>query len=675
MSNRFPPARTLLPALLAALAAPALEGCSGSSGSGARRIHVSAGALGAGDGSRWEDAYVDLQQALAVARPGDEVWVAAGTYRPGPGGGPRDASFALRDGVALYGGFSGVEDELEERDWLANPTVLSGDLAGDDGPEFANRADNAYQVVVAIEVGGSTRIDGFTIEGGHADGPGFGAVPESREQGAGINVYGGGPRIENCLLRDNFADNHGAINDHGMTTRVVRCTFRGNRSLVLGAGLYVHHHAETEAIDCEFHENVTDGDGGGFYSRSEHGALLSGALFVGNRANRGAGAYNSVGSATQVLDCTFLENEATTGGAGIYNDISTATIEGCHFEGNVAGIELEGGGAGEGGSGGGGVWASGGAITVRGCTFRDNLASFGAGVYNIDGSEATVVDCVFEDNVAREGTGLYAVGGEVRAEGCTFERNRAEGGDFPVGGGVSFYFTDSSIAGCLVRHNEAELGGGGVYVEGEQPRIDSCRFVANRTTGEVQGWGGGLMVSYFSEPRVTNSTFVGNRARQGGGAFALVLSAPEFLDCTFAANVADAGGGLYALFDTEVSVKNSILWGDLPQEIAGEPVAAERCCIAGGYPGGLAITAGDPAFVLEPHPGPDGLWETDDDVEGDLRLAPGSSCIDAGDNALVPPDVVVDLAGSPRFVDDPSAPDAGAGEAPIVDLGAYERVP
>ena len=675
MSNpRHLPARP--PAALSALLCAALAACSGSSGSSSpRRIHVSAGAPGGGDGGSWSSAYADLQQALAAAAPGDEVWVAAGVYRPGAPGAPREARFLLRDGVALYGGFAGVEDEVAERDWLANETVLSGDLAGDDAPGFGNRGDNAYQVVVAIDVGAGTRLDGFTIEGGQADGPGFGAVPDSLEQGAGVNVHGGGPSIENCLVRDNFSANHGAINDHGETTRVVRCTFRGNRSLVLGAGLYVHHHAETQAIDCEFHENSTDGDGGGFYSRSEHGAMLEGALFVGNRANRGAGAYNSVGSATHVVDCTFLGNEAVTGGAGIYNDISTATIEGCHFEGNVAGTELPGGGAGEGGSGGGGVWASGGAITVADCTFRDNLASFGAGVYNIDGSEAVVEGCVFEDNLAREGTGLYAIGGAVSAVGCTFERNRAEGGDFPVGGAVSFYFTSSSVSGCLMRHNEAELGGGGIYVEGEAPRIDSCRLVANRAFGETQGWGGGLMVSYFCEPRVTNTTFVGNRARQGGGAFSLVLSAPTFLDCTFAANAAETGGALYSFFDTEVAVRNSILWGDLPDEVAGEPVAAERCCVAGGYPAGRAISSRDPSFLLEPFAGPDGDWGTGDDVEGDLRLAAGSSCVDAGDNALVPPDLALDLAGAPRIVDDPRAPDVGAGEGALVDLGAYERVP
>jgi hypothetical protein len=39
----------------------------------------------------------------------------------------------------------------------------------------------------------------------------------------------------------------------------------------------------------------------------------------------------------------------------------------------------------------------------------------------------------------------------------------------------------------------------------------------------------------------------------------------------------------------------------------------------------------------------------------------------------VPGTVTTDLAGQPRFVDDPAAPNIGAGTPPLVDMGAYER--
>jgi hypothetical protein len=72
-----------------------------------RTIHVDADATGGDDGLSWADAFVDLQDALAIAIPGDEIWVAEGTYKPTTG---TDllATFQLSSGVALYGGFAGT---------------------------------------------------------------------------------------------------------------------------------------------------------------------------------------------------------------------------------------------------------------------------------------------------------------------------------------------------------------------------------------------------------------------------------------------------------------------------------------------------------------------------------------------------------------------------------------
>jgi hypothetical protein len=307
--------------------------------------------------------------------------------------------------------------------------------------------------------------------------------------------------------------------------------------------------------------------------------------------------------------------------------------------------------------------------------FLENVASFGAGVYNIDDSHAVVEAGLFQGNRAREGAGLYVLGGVVAARGCTFEGNLAQGGDFPVGGAVSFYFTDSTLEDSLLRANAAELGGGAMYVEGEEPRVERCRFLKNRAFGSDQGWGGGILVSYFCQPRIASSTFVGNRARLGGAGFALVLSAPAWTGCTFTGNAADAGGGaIHALFDTQASVDNSILWGDAPAELAGAAIDVRASCVAGGH-AGAGNFAADPLFVLAPDAGPDGLWGSLDDVDGDLRLAAGSPCVDAGDSALVPAGVDADVDGLARLADDPLCPDTGSGGPPVVDPGAHERQP
>lgn len=107
-------------------------------------IYVDGDATGANSGSSWEDAYTDLQDALGVALSGDQVWVAQGTYKPSGPAGDVLATYQLLSGVGLYGGFAGGETELDQRDPDVNVTVLSGDLNGDDGPDFENYDENSH---------------------------------------------------------------------------------------------------------------------------------------------------------------------------------------------------------------------------------------------------------------------------------------------------------------------------------------------------------------------------------------------------------------------------------------------------------------------------------------------------------------------------------------------------
>jgi len=86
----------------------------------AARIYVNRNANGAGDGTSWDDAYNYLQDALAAAANGDEIWIVEGVYKPDEGSGvtlgDRTATFQLRNGVALYGGFPSGGADWEYRD-------------------------------------------------------------------------------------------------------------------------------------------------------------------------------------------------------------------------------------------------------------------------------------------------------------------------------------------------------------------------------------------------------------------------------------------------------------------------------------------------------------------------------------------------------------------------------
>ena len=79
-------------------------------------IFVKADATGAGDGTSWADAFPSLRTGLWYAQFGDEVWVAAGTYRPAGASSIRTTSFRIKPGVILRGGFAGSETALGERD-------------------------------------------------------------------------------------------------------------------------------------------------------------------------------------------------------------------------------------------------------------------------------------------------------------------------------------------------------------------------------------------------------------------------------------------------------------------------------------------------------------------------------------------------------------------------------
>lgn len=56
-----------------------------------------------GDCLSWTAA-CELQSALSAAAQGDQIWVAAGTYKP-TASQDRSIAFAMKSGVAIYGGF------------------------------------------------------------------------------------------------------------------------------------------------------------------------------------------------------------------------------------------------------------------------------------------------------------------------------------------------------------------------------------------------------------------------------------------------------------------------------------------------------------------------------------------------------------------------------------------
>ncbi|MBA3469521.1 MAG: hypothetical protein H0T53_07740, partial [Herpetosiphonaceae bacterium] len=91
-------------------------------------IFVAAGGAGSQSGADWANAR-DLHAALQTASSGSQIWVKQGTYAPTTSAADRSATFQLVNGVALYGGFAGVETELSQRNIAAYTATLSGAFA------------------------------------------------------------------------------------------------------------------------------------------------------------------------------------------------------------------------------------------------------------------------------------------------------------------------------------------------------------------------------------------------------------------------------------------------------------------------------------------------------------------------------------------------------------------
>ena len=112
-----------------------LDECEGLTG--AVVLYVDSAATGLADGSSWTDAFTELRTAMCVASfylVVQEIRVAGGIYTPAPAGGELSATFRLRDGLAIYGGYAGAANPVDpnERNIVVYETTLSGDLNGDD---------------------------------------------------------------------------------------------------------------------------------------------------------------------------------------------------------------------------------------------------------------------------------------------------------------------------------------------------------------------------------------------------------------------------------------------------------------------------------------------------------------------------------------------------------------
>ena len=338
-------------------------------------IFVTQSGAGSRDGSSWANALAGSQLQVAIEGAAScggsrQVWVASGLYKPTTTTGPdsRTISFTMRNNVAIYGGFVGSETSLNQRP-AVNPipgspgsSTLSGDLLGNDGPNFANSGENTFTVVVnPTSLDATAVLDGFVITGGNNNQGGH------DNYGGGMYNFNSSPTLTNCSFQANQVSG-------GVFNR--------------GGGMYNFNSSPT-LTNCSFWANQTSGAdnnyGGGMYNSSGSPTLTNCSFWAnqasGRDVNLGGGMANFE-SSPRVTNCSFSANQVSGGsynlGGGTYNSGGSPTLTNCVVFGNGDGNTF--------------FAENGGTLTARYSLFEVSVVGYTDGGNNLTTTTSPFVD-------------------------------------------------------------------------------------------------------------------------------------------------------------------------------------------------------------------------------------------------------------------------------------------
>jgi predicted outer membrane repeat protein len=385
------------------------------------RLYVDADIAASGDGSSWTNAFKTLQEAIAAAPTlcsNKEIWVANGIYKP-TSGTNRSATFAFPNGVKMYGGFAGGETTIVGRNFVANETILSGDIGA------ASTADNSYNIMTMIGLTSTSLLDGFTMSGGNAN-------ALNLQNGSGGAIYltdalNANIIFSNMKFTDNFGNYGGAIS-------------------VITTSPFAIDGCKPSFTDCSF---------------SNDSATYGGAIYMQMSPNTNSEIN------TNFLNCTFSNNKASGSTAGLFMNNASANgkikckMDQCTFSYNVSQGFI------------GAVYFNSNAILggnimkVKNCIFNDNIGTNAGGglcsSFNKSSDSCIVDACRFIDNIATSPNGLYGSGGGLQLSSgkhlitnTTFINNKAIGTSDDGGGGIMIYGGQSHIINCSFNNNSTK---------------------------------------------------------------------------------------------------------------------------------------------------------------------------------------------------------------------------
>ena len=155
---------------------------------------------GKGNGESWENALSNLQLAIGIATESDQIWVKTGVYYPTRTNN-RQIPFFIDKPVQIFGGFSGSEKALKERDFEQFQTIISGEIG-----DKTTLLDNSHNIFLIDIEKGEIVLDGITIQRGTANVSSN--ASDRKASGAGIFYTSSGNKsslwVSNCLFIDNY---------------------------------------------------------------------------------------------------------------------------------------------------------------------------------------------------------------------------------------------------------------------------------------------------------------------------------------------------------------------------------------------------------------------------------------------------------------------------------------
>jgi hypothetical protein len=511
----------------------------------------------AGDGLTWAAAHKYLQTALAAAVDGDQIWVAQGTYKPTTSTTDRNATFVMKEGVAIYGGFTSGQMNLNDRntDPATNGTVLSSDIDGD-----GTARNNSFHIVYNDSNALTLRavLDGFTIRGGNT----YQYPSSPLSEGSAIYNNSSSPLIANCLFSFNASSGApGAIYSKNSSLHLSKCTFQNNASGNTQGGAIGHDGGSPKITDCNFKGNIASSFDGGAISFLNTGPQteISNSTFEGNASFYAGGAIFKEGGSLLLKNCLFQSNtnifNRTLISGGAINNSGSLRIESCQFINNntqgpggaIASGEIEIKNSKFTGNSGsvGGALAIGANSQVTNCLFQNNSAGFGGAVSG--GNNSQFINCSFLENSAsgiasipdpqpqKGGAALYSAGrGSIQLTNCIFWNNRGsdtfnhQSADSPfvasyslldasatnyVNGGNNIVMNIVTLPSPFISDSDARLRPGSLA-------IDAGLNSANSTTTDLGG-----------NDRIVNGTIDMGAYEFGSNSGSLVITGVSGVNC------------------------------------------------------------------------------------------------------------------------------------------------